>query len=138
MEDFFSTLYYYTSSLYGQELDNYLYETVPGYLHVGLVMLILSIIICAIFYYTLKPVRKQLLIWFGCAGLNALLNFIIALYYTNTPLINNEVDTEQSWTVLDTIGFGFSNVIWSFICFVIISLIIKWWSPAKYVPFKKF
>ena len=30
MEQFFDTIYLYTSGLYGQELDNYLYETVPG------------------------------------------------------------------------------------------------------------
>ena len=45
MDTFFSTIYDYTRDLYSQELDNYLYETVPGYIHVGLVMVILSAII---------------------------------------------------------------------------------------------
>ena len=51
MDTFFSTIYYYTRDLYSQELDNYLYETVPGYIHVGLVMVILSAIIAVLFYY---------------------------------------------------------------------------------------
>lgn len=138
MEDFFDTLYYYTSNLYGKELDNYLYDTVHGYLHVGLVMLISSAIICALFYYMLKPVRHQLVTWFGCVGLDAFLNFLVALWYTNTPLINNEIDESDSWSILDTFGFGFANIIWAFAACVVISLLIKWWSPAKYVPFKKF
>ena len=138
MEEFFDTLYYYTSNLYGKELDNYLYDTVPGYLHVGLVMLISSVIICALFYYMLKPVRHQLVTWLGRVGLDAFINLLVALWYTNTPLINNEIDESESWSILDTFGFGFANIIWACVTCVVISLLIKWWSPAKYVPFKKF
>lgn len=138
MDTFFSTIYYYTNGLYGQELDNYLYETVPGYVHVGLAMIVLSGIITGVFYYMLKPVRKQWGIWFLCLGLNALLNLIIALWYTNTPLINNEIDDSETWTVLDTFGFGCANVLWSVATVLVVSLFIKWWSPAKYIPFKKF
>lgn len=138
MDTFFSTIYYYTNGLYGQELDNYLYETVPGYVHVGLAMIVLSGIIAGVFYYMLKPVRKQWGIWFLCLGLNALLNLLIALWYTNTPLINNEIDDSEMWTVLDTFGFGFANIIWSIATVLVVSLFIKWWSPAKYIPFKKF
>lgn len=138
MDTFFSTIYYYTSGLYGQELDNYLYDIVPGYVHVGLAMVFCSALVSAIFYYMLKPVRHQMLIWFGCLVLNAFLNFIIALWYTNTPLINNEIDEADAWTTLDTLGFGIANIIWSIAFLLLISLIIKWWSPAKYIPFKKF
>ena len=86
----------------------------------------------------LKPVRKQWGIWFLCLGLNALLNLIIALWYTNTPLINNEIDDSETWTVLDTFGFGCANVLWSVATVLVVSLFIKWWSPTKYIPFKKF
>ena len=138
MDTFFSTIYYYTNGLYGQELDNYLYATVPGYVHVGLAMIVLSVIITVLFYYMLKPVRRQWVIWFGCLGLNAFLNLVIALWYTNTPLINNEIDASEIWTVLDTFGFGVANIIWSVVAVLVVSLFIKWWSPAKYIPFKKF
>lgn len=40
MDTLFSTIYFYTNGLYGQELDNYLYDTVPGYIHVGLAMVV--------------------------------------------------------------------------------------------------
>ena len=138
MEQFFDTIYLYTSGLYGQELDNYLYETVPGYLHIGLIMLVLTVVIAILFYYMFKPVRHQYAIWFGCVGVNAFLNLIVALWYTNTPLINHEIVDTECWTVLDTFGVGFANILWSVVAFVIVSFIIKWWSPAKYVPFKKF
>ena len=138
MDTFFSTIYYYTNGLYGQELDNYLYETVPGYVQVGLAMIVLSGIITAVFYYMLKPVRKQWRIWLLCLGLNAFLNLLIALWYTNTPLINNDIDDSETWTVLDTFGFGCANVLWSVVTVLVLSLFIKWWSPAKYIPFKKF
>lgn len=138
MEEFFNTVYYYTSGLYGQELDNYLYETIPGYVQVGLIMAILSLLISIVFYYVVKPVRHQMATWIICVALNAFLNFLVAMWYTNTPLVNNEIDESEVWTVLDTFGFGVSNVIWSFVFLLAFSLLIKWWSPSKYIPFKKF
>lgn len=138
MEQFFDTIYLYTSGLYGQKLDNYMYETVPGYLHVGLIMAILSFLICVIFYYMFKPVRHQYAIWFGCVGVNAFLNLIVALWYTNTPLINNEIDDVECWTVLDTFGFGAANILWSVVAMFLFALFIKWWSPSKFIPYKKF
>ena len=48
MEDFFSTLYYYTNGLYSAELDTYLYETIPGYLHLGLLCVAVSFVISAL------------------------------------------------------------------------------------------
>lgn len=41
-------------------------------------------------------------------------------------------------SVVDCTMLSFTNVIWSFIFFVVASLIIKWGSIAKYVPFQKF
>lgn len=138
MEDFFNTIYYYTNGFYSVELDSYLFETVPGYLHIGLFMFLCSFIVCALFYYVFAPVRKQTMWWFVYAGINAFINFCFALWYTMTPLINNEIDSQQKWTYLDCNMFGITNIIWSFIVFVIASLIIKWGSIAKYVPFQKF
>lgn len=138
MEEFFNTIYYWTNSLYCEELDNYLYETVPGYLHVGLSMLVISSIVCCLFYYIAKPVRNQMKIWLLFVLLNAALNMGIAIWYTMTPLINNEIDEAVSWFYFDCVGFGISNIIWSFVAFIAVSFIIKWWSPAKFVPFQKF
>ena len=61
MEEFFNTIYYYTNNFYGVNLDNYLYETEPGYLHNGVALLVFSFITCAAFYYWKAPVRKQML-----------------------------------------------------------------------------
>jgi len=138
MEQFFTTIYYYTSGMYGENLDNYLYDTVPGYYHVGLVMVVVTVLASVLFYYLFKPVRRQNFLWFVTAGFAAAINFLYALYYTVTPLINNEVDDNNSWSVLDCTFFSFSNAIWSFVFFVGVALIIKWWSACKYVPFRKF
>lgn len=138
MEDFFCTIYYYTNGFYSVELDSYLYESVPGYLHVGLFMFLCSLVTSALFYYVFAPVQKQTMWWFIYAGINATINLGFALWYTMTPLINNEIDAEQEWMYLDCTMFGITNIIWSFIVFVVVSLIIKWGSIAKYVPFQKF
>lgn len=138
MEDFFCTIYYYTNGFYSVELDSYLYESVPGYLHVGLFMFLCSFVTCALFYYVFAPVRKQTMWWFMYTGISAVVNLGFALWYTMTPLINNEIDAQQEWTYLDCTMFGITNMIWSFIVFVVASLIIKWGSIAKYVPFQKF
>nr|WP_311521891.1 hypothetical protein [uncultured Porphyromonas sp.] len=138
MDNFFASIYYYTNGLYSQELDNYLFDIVPGYLHVGLAMVVISVLFTIVFYYTLKPVRKQWLIWFLCLGLNSLINLILAVWYSYTPIINNEIDASVAWTLTDCFGFGIANIIWSIATVLVASLLIKWWSPAKYIPFKKF
>lgn len=138
MDDFFNTIYYYTNDFYSTELDNYLYETVAGYLHIGLVMLITSCIASALYYYLFEPVRRQNMIWFLTAGVNAIVNLIFAMWYTMTPLINNEIDSRDGWSYLDCTFFSITNVLWSFIFYVVVALFIKWWSLAKYVPFRRF
>lgn len=45
MEDLFNSIYYYTNGFYSVELDSYLYETIPGYLHIGAFMLICSFVV---------------------------------------------------------------------------------------------
>lgn len=138
METFFTTIYYWTNFFYSVELDNYLFETVSGYLHVGIAMVITSFITCMAFYYWKAPVRKQIRWWLCFVGINVTLNFFVGLCYTMTPLINNEIKESKEWTYLDCFAFSLTNIFWSFACFIMLSLLIKWWSPAKYVPFQKF
>ncbi len=138
MTGFFNSIYYWTNDFYSELLDNYLYDTVAGYLHIGLMMVVTSFVVCAMFYYILAPVRKQTFWWFVYSGINAVINFFFAIWYTYTPLINNEIDSENEWSYLDATMFSVTNVIWSFIIFVVASLIIKWGSAAKYIPFQKF
>lgn len=139
MKEFFNNIYYYTNNFYGVELDNYLYQDVPaGYLHNGLALLVFSIITCAAFYYWKAPVRRQRLWWLCFVGINGLLNFIFGLRYTMTPLINNKIKAGSEWSYIDCFAFSFTSIFWSIVFFVAISLCIKWWSPAKYVPFCKF
>lgn len=138
MEDFFSTIYYYTNGLYSVELDSYLYETIPGYLHLGIILVVSSFIVCSVFYYLLAPVRNQTTWWFTYAGINAAINVAAGLFYTVSPLINNEISPDNAWSYLDCFGFSLANIIWSFVFFVVISLLIKWGSTAKFVPFNKF
>lgn len=137
MNDFFNTIYYYTNSMYSIPLDSYMYLG-PGYLHTGTFMLICSFIVCAVYYYLLAPVRKQTFWWFVYSMVNGGLNFFFAEWYTTSPLINNQVAGSDSWSYFDCTMFGVTNIIWSFIFFTVISLLIKWKSTAKYVPFQKF
>lgn len=138
MEEFFNTIYYYTNNLYSVEMDNYLYATVPGYLHNGIALLIFTIIICATFYYLKAPVKRQMLWWFTFAGINAAANFLFGIWYTMTPLINNEIEESSEWSYLDCFAFSLTSVFWSFLFFVVASFFLKWGSVAKYVPFRKF
>lgn len=138
MDTFFNTLYYYLRSLYSQDLDNYLYATIPGYLHLGIFLTVSTLIVCAVFYYLLAPVRNQIRWWFVYAGINAIINIGAGLYYTVTPLINNQIDPREEWSYLDCFGFCLANTILSFLFFVVASLLIKWGSTSKYVPFQKF
>lgn len=138
MKSFFDTVYYFTNGFYNELLDSYLYDTIPGYLYTGIFLLLFSFIVSALFYYAFAPVRRQTFWWFIYGGINIVLNIGVALYYTMTPLINNEIEADKAWTYLDCFGFCIANLIWSCISFVIASLIIKWGSIDKYVPFQKF
>ena len=138
MEDFFSTVFYYTNGFYSQLLDTYLYKTTPGYLHIGLFTVIISLLVCFVFYYLFKPVRRQTIWWFGYYGIAAFLNFCFSIWYTTTPLINNEIANGEDWTYMDCTMFGITDIIWTLIFYTIFSFIIKRGSPAKYVPFQKF
>jgi len=138
MDTLFNTLYYYLRSLYSRELDDYLYSTIPGYLHLGIILTLSTFIVCAVFCYLLAPVRNQTKWWFVYAGINAVINIASGLYYTVTPLINNQIDPSEEWSYLDCFGFCLANILLSFIFFIIASLLIKWGSTAKYVPFQKF
>ncbi len=138
MEYFFDTIYDWTAGFYGNNLDNYLYDTVKGYLHVGLAMVVITFVSSALFYYVLKPVRRQTAWWFGVYCICAVINFLVAFGYTMTPLVNHAIEKENEWSCLDCMGFGIANVLWAFVFYVIAALILKWWSIDKYVPFRIF
>ena len=137
MEELFDTIYLWTNGLYSVELDNYLFET-PGYIHIGLIMVLESFLVSTIYYYMFKPVKRQTIWWFVFWCISALVNFTYTLWYTMTPLVNNEINSEKKWSYLDCIFMGVADIIWSFAFYVLAALILKWWSLAKYVPFRKF
>lgn len=138
MDRFFNTLYYYLRGFYSQDLDNYLYAAIPGYLHLGIILTVSTLVVCAVFYYMLAPVRNQTRWWLIYACINAIINIVAGLYYTVSPLINNQIDPINEWSYIDCFGFCIANILLSFIFFVIASLLIKWGSTAKFVPFQKF
>lgn len=138
MEDFFNTIYGWTRTCYSEELDDYLYETVHGYLHNGIIMLISTIVFFVLFYYVFKPVRRQNFWWFMYFVFDAIVVIGFAIYYTLTPLVNNEIASEKEWSKLDCFFFGFTDILWAFVVYIILALLFKWWSPCKYVPFRLF
>ena len=150
MKEFFDTMYGWTSIFYGTKLDTFMFTELNdssgnplpgfgvGYLHCGIALIVLSLIVSLLFYYVFAPVRKQYFWWFVFAGINAIINFIFAVWYTLTPLVNNEVPQDAAWTEMDGVMFAITNSFWSFIFFVIAAFILKWKSIDKYVPFKFF
>lgn len=138
MSDFFDTMYYWTNGLYGTNLDNYLFDDTSGYLHIGLVMLVSSILLSWFYYYVLKPARRQMFWWGLVFVVDAIINFGFTLWYTWSPIINNQIRAQEEWFFLDCVFMGISDVLWAFIFYSVTALIIKWGSPCKYVPYKKF
>lgn len=137
IEDFFSTIYYYTNDLYSVKLDNFLYNG-TGYTRIGIVLLMTNFIASLLFYYLIKPVKKQTFKWFLVYGIFAVFNFAVALWFTKTPLINNEIVPNEEWDDVDCAFFGLTNDMWGFVFYVASALIIKWWSICKYIPFRWF
>ncbi len=134
MDEFFNNLYGITCFFYGRNLDDYLIDETPGYLHYGLLALIVSFVVSAVYYYLYKPVQRQTWWWFVFFAIDGGINFLVAMYLANSAM----VPEEASWSVLDSFFFSLTDVIWSFVFYVVAALILKWWSICKYVPFKYF
>ena len=156
MDVFFSTIYYWFSGLYGQNLDYYLagynsetglYDYAALYVPIVLTMIVLTASICGSYYYILNhPHLNRWWHWLIAGGITAVLNLFIGGAWVSShyndglipdDLLYDPTTGKEVLSIFDCWMFGLANGILAFVCFAILSTIIKRWSRnCRHTPWK--
>lgn len=133
MIDFFASLYEWFGTLpfYKEDFGNLLmgwdstctdFIDSPWYTYIGIIMIIITSLIYAFQYHIIDSSgfnKKQH--WWLMALIIIGLNFFIAFIIPFNIIQSGNYCSQLSLTMADCLGFGFSNAIWSFILFLLIS-----------------
>ncbi|MDX2000887.1 MAG: hypothetical protein SFW35_00515 [Chitinophagales bacterium] len=100
------------------------YIATPWYVYIGWIMIILTAFTYALQYHIIDSSkynkRKH---WWFFAALIVITNFLIAFSITFNIIQTGDYCTELTLSVSDSIGFGISNALWSFILLLITSTV---------------
>lgn len=137
MNDLFSTIFNWLSSMFGQDWDNFLYDA-GVYTYFGLILLILPAVIASVFYYT-PTVRfngriKWFLFMLVTLLLVALCTFGVGDYFLQNA---DNLDQYGSIAFSDKFGTAFIGGFWGCVWFFLLSVLMMHNSVHNYkVPFK--
>jgi hypothetical protein len=100
-------------------------------------MLSLSLIFMLLFYYVFsRPALARVIYWILFMLVNGVINYLIAFGYSYSDLATGTYCGELSFGVVDCLGFGLMNAIWSAVAFFLFSMIGKWGSNScRTTPF---
>lgn len=130
MSDFFANLYE-LNPLVSKDMGDFLrgwdsvsqqYVLTPWYLYIGWLMIALTALMYAFQYHIIDSSRcnkKQH--WWFFALLIITLNFLIAFLVPFNALQAGDVSADLHLNVVDCIGFGVSNALWSLILFMLLT-----------------
>lgn len=135
MEEFFASLYEWfgLNPLYKTNMGDYLrgwditcscYCETQWYVIIGWTMFAITAFSYALQYHIIDDSRfnkKQH--WWVMALIIVVLNFLLAFLIPFNTVQSGDFCNELNLTVADCIGFGFSNAVWSFILFTVITSI---------------
>jgi hypothetical protein len=133
MRDFFASLYewfglipFYSTDL-GEHLRGYDitctdYMGTPLYVYIGWIMILLTIFFYILQYYIINSPRfNKWIHWWLIALVIVILNFLIAFTLPFNDLQSSDYCNQLKLSVSDCVGFGFSNALWSFILFLLLT-----------------
>lgn len=135
MKEFFASLYEWFGllPLYSRDMGDQLrgwditckdYFATPWYVYIGWIMVILTLSIYVLQYHIIdSPRRNKRKHWWMFALLIFGLNFLIAFSIPFNILQSGDFCNQLNLSISDCLGFGFSNALWSFIFFLIITSI---------------
>jgi uncharacterized membrane protein YcgQ (UPF0703/DUF1980 family) len=133
MKDFFAGLYEWwgTNPFFARDLGDHLrgfdlvcedYVGTPLYTYIGLGMIFTTFLSFLIQYYFIDSNRYSGRgHWLITSAILMIINFSIAFVLPFNDLQNTNYCSELNFSMADCLGFGFSNAIWSFILFLIIT-----------------
>lgn len=133
MRDFFASLYewfglipFYSTDL-GEHLRGYDitcsdYLGTPLYVYIGSIMILLTLFFYFLQYLIINSSRfNKRIHWWIIALIIVLLNFLVAFTLPFNDLQAGDYCNQLKMSVSDCVGFGFSNALWSFILFLLIT-----------------
>ena len=133
MRDFFAMLYEWFGlvPIYSKDLSEFLrgldlacsgYWALPWYFYTGLMLIILTVLIFALQYDLISSTRfRKQGHWALAASVVIVVNFAIAFTIPFVAVETGVYCPRLKLAVLDCIGFGLSNGVWSFILFCLLS-----------------
>lgn len=118
---------------YATDLGNHLrgwdvtcsnYSGTPWYNYIALITVGMTLIAFSLQYYVIDSARfvERKYTWIF-AGVLAILSFGVAFVIPYNDLSSNNICKQLHVGIGDCVGFGFSNAIWSFLLFAIITSI---------------
>jgi len=135
MLNFFASLYEWFGlmPLYSKDMGDQLrgwditctdYISTPWYVYIGWIMIIITVFIYALQYHIIDNSRvNKRSHWWIFALIIVFLNFIVAFTIPFNSIQAGDYCNQLNLSVSDCIGFGFSNAIWSFLIFILISTV---------------
>lgn len=152
MDNFFGQLYCLFQNFFGNNLADCLwgydcvtqeYSGTIVYGRIGLYTSLMVLFLTICYYYVFDPViRSRWYHWLAYGGCVSLVGFffgwglIPSLSSIQPCLLMDETTGIQLITEFDRVGFGFANLLISFVGYFIFSIVIKWWSiNCRYTPF---
>jgi len=133
MNDLFAPLYELITGQ-GADLSQLAYNN-GTYVPVGIIMLLISVIGMALYYYAINhPKFNRWYHWFFAVVVLCLINFGIAWAMADGLIYKEHGDTDGYLTEIVT--FSIANAVWTFVFSFIFSLCMKWKSSCcKRTPF---
>ena len=139
IQDFIANIYELWGGAYFEGISDDMYD-INAYLPIFLWMIISIVIVCVTYYYVINSTRLNRWYWWGTFNLaTSLLNFGIAWGISHGKLLDlyNSQNMDLPYSAM-TEFFPFASICfcWTFVLFLVFSMMIKWWSSAcKHSPF---
>ena len=140
MSAIFNEIYFWFCGMYNENLDTFLYGSGNAnyYTSIGLITLVLSLVVVLLYYYVFQhPRYSRWWSWLLTMILNGVISMFIAAGFSLSKLNSGAMEDLGEYVApFDCWMFGVSNLLVSFIFFIVFTFIFKWWSrDAKHVPF---
>ena len=135
MNDLFGGIFGLFQNIYGIPLSNFMYEDGRLYSQIGLAMLVISLAVCAVFYYVIDhPALNSWKGWGLSLLANSAVNFLVAwlrvqAVYASGAMVETDLSSGEAVPIdvsaFDFVNFGISVAVVSAVLYVFVSFLIK-------------
>lgn len=135
MNDLFGSIFGLFQNIYGIPLSNFMYEDGRLYSQIGMAMVVVSIVVCAVFYYVINhPALNSWKGWGMSLLINSVINFLMSwlrvlVIYNSGAMVETNLSNGEAVPIdvstFDIVNFGVATAIVSAVFYVLISFFIK-------------